>query len=43
MRQYPVDGTTVHNIEDGAFYRFAGGAALPLSSCDGCAAVGSTT
>ena len=39
MRQYPADGTVVQTIEDGAFYRFAGNAALPLSSCDGCAAV----
>ena len=39
MRQYPADGTTVQNIEDGAFYRFAGNAALPLSGCAGCAAV----
>ncbi|MDA0182821.1 hypothetical protein OJ997_21090 [Solirubrobacter phytolaccae] len=39
MRSFPVDGTTVQNVEDGAYYRFAGNAALPLSGCAGCTAV----
>lgn len=39
MRQYPADGATVQNIEDGAYHRFAGGAPLPLGSCAGCSAV----
>ncbi|RKQ86684.1 hypothetical protein C8N24_4699 [Solirubrobacter pauli] len=39
MRSYPADGTTVQNIEDGVFYRFAGNTLLPLSGCAGCSAV----
>ncbi len=39
MRSHPDDGTTVTNVDDGVFYRFAGGAPLPLSGCSGCSAV----
>ena len=39
MHSHPDDGTTVTNVDDGVFYRFAGGAPLPLSSCAGCSAV----
>jgi hypothetical protein len=33
IRQYPVDGTVVRNVDDGGFYRFAGGAPL-VTRCD---------
>jgi hypothetical protein len=39
MRQYPILGTTVLNTDTNTYYRFVGGSPLPLSSCDGCAAV----
>jgi hypothetical protein len=39
MRQFPASGTTVLNVDNGVYYRFVGGAALPLSGCAGCAAV----
>lgn len=39
LRQLPIDGTTVKNIDDGSFWRFAGGAPLLLASCAGCDAV----
>ena len=32
-RQFPLDGTVVRNIDDGGYYRFAGGAPL-LIRCD---------
>jgi hypothetical protein len=39
MRQYPIVGTTVLNADTNTYHRFVGGAALPLASCEGCAAV----
>jgi hypothetical protein len=39
LRQLPPDGTTLRNLDDGSFWRVAGGAPLKLGGCGGCAAV----
>ena len=33
LRQVPADGTTLQNLDDGAFWRVAGGAPLKLGGC----------
>jgi hypothetical protein len=39
MRQFPLDGTTVVDADTGGYYRFAGGAPLPIEPCATCPAV----
>jgi hypothetical protein len=39
MRQFPLDGTTVVDGDAGGYYRFAGGAPLPIAPCTTCPAV----
>jgi hypothetical protein len=39
LRQLPPDGTTLRNLDDGSYWRVAGGAPLRLGGCGGCAAV----
>jgi hypothetical protein len=39
MRSFPLDGTTVVDADDGGYYRFAGGAPLPIARCTTCPSV----
>jgi hypothetical protein len=39
MLQFPVDGTMVKDADTGGYYRFAGGAPLPIAPCATCPTV----
>ena len=43
IRQYPLDGTVVRNIDDNGYYRFAGGAPLVTRCATGAGCVNAPT